>query len=186
MRYPKSFQSGRVKTMLRIGSTVLLVLSPMLLHAQTAVQQPKKFHVVLSQEQKQHVLDGDFAIKRTVAELPSSVQSELASLFGESVLRMANPGERYQESDVIESGPRLPWRRLVFAGISEDRCFVHYERGGRAHGYYVLIIQLSPHGNGVSATPIWGGAGTARADDLKQLRDAVANGRLADDREYSW
>jgi hypothetical protein len=172
--------------MIRVfAASTLLFLSLTASGAQPATRPPERFHVVLSPEEKRHVLDGDFAIKRTVAEIPATVQSALARLFVEPDFQMANPGEKYQATDVIESGPPLPWRRLVFAGVSKDRCFVHYERGGWGHSYYVAVFQL-PRGNETSARPIWAGAGTTQAGDLDALRAAVTSGRFADDKEYYW
>jgi hypothetical protein len=122
----------------------------------------------------------------TVAALPPTVQSALANLFEQPVLRMANPGEKYQANDVLEDEPPPPLRRLVFAGVSKDKCFVHYERGGWVHGYYVVVFQLSSPRIDNSALPIWGGVGVTRAGDLDGLRAAVSSGRFADDREYDW
>jgi hypothetical protein len=41
----------------------------------------------------------------------------------------ADPNEEFQETDVI-STPPLPWRRLIFAGVSSRITFIYYEKGG--------------------------------------------------------
>jgi hypothetical protein len=95
---------------------------------------------------------------------------------------MANPGEKYEATDVIGE-PRLPSRRLLFAGLSRDKYFIHYERGGRGHSYDIVVFEVDP---GKEVKLLWGGSGATGAKSLEQLRSMVASGAFADDRAYSW
>ena len=141
---------------------------------QTSSPAPHK----LSTTEKAHILDGDFTIEKTVANLPDNLKSAFAHLAKESDFKMANPGEKYQETDVVEPG--LPDRRLIFAGISKDRYFIHYEKGGWAHTIYTAIFDVSPEGK---VSFLLAGPGT-RAADLTQLRALVLSKQFADNSDH--
>lgn len=136
----------------------------------------------LSRAEKVRILDRDFSIEKKVDRLPDNLKSAFARLAGEREFIMANPGEKYQETDVI-SEPGLPWRRLLFAGISTDRYFIQYEKGGWGHSYYVAIFDAN---SGGKVSFVWGGSGFRAAQDLAQLRAMVSAGAFADDRAYPW
>jgi hypothetical protein len=55
--------------------------------------------------------------------------------------RMADPGQRWEPTDVI-SGPPLPNKRLIWAAVTGSRYVVHYERGGIGFSYHVLVATL--------------------------------------------
>ncbi len=93
---------------------------------------------------------------------------------------MANPGQNYQVGDVIFDAS-LPPRRLIFAGTSEDKWFLHYERGGRGVARYVVVFKI---GSDADAQLLWGGAGTKRANNLEQLRKMLAVGQYSDTDNY--
>ena len=139
------------------------------------------FHT-LSSAQKAHILDGDFSVERNVDSLPYGLKSAFSSLAGEHDFKMANPGDKYQATDVVVE-PALPFRRLVFAGISTDKCFIHYEAGGIGHSYHIAVFGVDSEGK---AKFLWGGPGPRAAKDLEQLRTMVAGGAFADDRAYYW
>jgi hypothetical protein len=65
----------------------------------------------------------------------------------------------------------LPSRRLIFAGVSQDRAFVHYEEGGIAHSYVIELFRLEPS---QTAVGVWRGyCGPAKSlADLRQLLSA--------------
>jgi hypothetical protein len=78
--------------------------------------------------ERQAFLAGDYKILRTVSDLPGGIQ-RLYTVKGESRIAMADPGKRFESTDVV-TDPTLPSRRLIFAGVVQDRAFVHYEQGG--------------------------------------------------------
>jgi hypothetical protein len=133
----------------------------------------------LSAAEKAHILDGDFSIEKNVNRLPDSLKSAFANLAKEVDFKMANPGEKFQVGDVLYE-PGLPRRRLIFAGISKDRYFIHYEKGGRAHSYHLAVFDVNPQGK---VHFLWGGPGSP-ANDLAQLRTMVTAGKFADDLPY--
>ena len=116
-----------------------------------------------------------FAPVATVAALPASVRQGLAQLFGET-LRMAEPGARFQATDVI--GPeRLPFRRLIAAGCSADHCLVHYEKGGFAHLYYVTVFR-NAGADAKGAKFEWGGTSGGGLANVDAVKDAVLTGKV--------
>ena len=136
-------------------------------------------HQKLSAAEKAHILDGEFTIKYKVDHLPDSLKYAFARLAKMPEFRMANPGEKYLEGDVVID-PGLPWRRLIFAGISKDKFFIHYEKGGRAHTIYTAIFDVGPEGK---VSFLLAGPGT-RAADLTQLRALVLSKQFADSNDY--
>jgi|HubBroStandDraft_6_1064221.scaffolds.fasta_scaffold77600_2 hypothetical protein len=139
------------------------------------------FHT-FSPTQKAHVLDGDFLVVKKVDRLPEDLKSAFCRLAGMDNFEMADPGEEYQVTDVIvEKG--LPFQRLLFAGISNGKYFIHYETGGIAHSYHVAVFSVDSERK---VTFVWGGPGGQGAKDLTQLRTMVAAGVYKDDQAYYW
>jgi hypothetical protein len=87
---------------------------------------------------------------KSVRLIPESVRSRIP--------KMSNPGGRFQAGDV-EFIPGTPTRRLVFGGISDRYCLVHYEYGGWGHGYKTALFALS----GGQSVPLWVHAGSRYA-----------------------
>ena len=92
--------------------------------------------------EKEHILDGQFKVVSTTEDIPANVKQAFSAITRESSFALANPGQKYQVTDVVVDRD-LPFRCLVFAGVKGDKWFVHYERGGRGHTYYVLVLQLT-------------------------------------------
>jgi hypothetical protein len=120
----------------------------------------------MSSAERQTFLTADYEISRTVAELPAGIR-KLYTVKGGSRIAMADPGERFEATDVT-SDSNLPGRRLIFAGVAQDRAFVHYEEGGIAHSYIVELFRLEPSG---TAMGIWRGyCGPAKSlEDIRRL-----------------
>jgi hypothetical protein len=71
-------------------------------------------------------------------ELPPAI----VALCGDKI---AEPGQNWNATDVV-SDPNLPAKRLIWAAIGGSYYVVHYERGGIAHTYHVLVAKV-PEGN---------------------------------------
>ncbi len=133
---------------------------------------------------REHLLKDKFRIVTKVGELPPSVLAAMAEHTKQHPFRMANPGEEFQATDVIMK-PDLPVRRLVFAGVSDGYCVMHYEIGGIAHLWWVVLLRLSGK---EAAKPVW----AARAEkwggfpSLEMLREGVRQGRLIEDEKGFW
>jgi hypothetical protein len=139
----------------------------------TAAQQPSSI-------EREHRLDGQFKLVSKIEDIPANVKQAFSKISRQPSFAMANPGEKFQATDYVIDRT-LPWRRLVFAGVLGDAWFLHYERGGLAHSYYVVAFKADSHGDVRFA---WGcGVGNS-AKTLEQLRTMVATCRLADAESY--
>lgn len=140
----------------------------------------QQFHRRLSPAEKEHILDGPFTDVTKTEAMPATVRQAFAAITAEPSFALADPGRKFQVTDeVVYRG--LPRRRLIFAGVQGDEWFVHYERGGLAHGYFVLLFKVDPHNQ---LQFVWGGAGLHSARNLDQLRKMVVAGQFSDDQSY--
>lgn len=109
-------------------------------------------------------LAGDFLIIRDVRYLPLGVR-QLFTEVGGTRVTMANPGEEFEATDVI-TDPSLPRKRLIFAGVSGRKCFVHYEQGGLGLSFLLALFEVNSQSQ---VNPLWlGHCGPAKNfDDLR-------------------
>jgi hypothetical protein len=115
-------------------------------------------------------LDGDFVIIKDVKAMPRPVLQVFTEVGGSRPI-IANPGERFEATDVI-SDSSIPRKRLIFAGISGKKCFVHYEQGGLGLSSIVAFFEItSPD----SMKPIWRDY-CGPATDIRDLRSQVDSG----------
>jgi hypothetical protein len=157
-------------------------ISPLIQATEKSHEIHSPIYRTFSPAQKGHVLDGDFLIVKKVDRIPDDLKSAFSRLAGMHDFEMANPGEKFQVADVVVE-PVLPRRRLLIAGISTGKYFIHYEEGGRGHSYLVAVFTIDPERK---VTFLWGGPGFRGASDLNQLRTMVAAGAFMDDHAYSW
>jgi hypothetical protein len=136
----------------------------------------------LSAAEKEHILDSPFAEVTKTEAIPANVKQAFAKITGEPSFALADPGQKYQVTDVV-IGRGLPRRRLIFAGVRGDEWFVHYEVGGRGHSYCVLLFKVYPQDR---VQFVWGGVGSHGAKNLYQLRKMVAAGQFSDEIQNYW
>ena len=96
----------------------------------------------------------------SVAALPETVRSRIGR-------EMANPGEEFNVTDVINS--HLPMQRLVFAGASGSYYLVHYEVGGRGLHYVTALFEVS----GQKATPLWASVSAEKLGSMEEFKQAA-------------
>lgn len=149
-----------------------LLASVLVLVAAAASAQPP-VSPTLPAPMRAHVRDERFQIVTAVRGLPLGVREELQRMFGSTAMAIADPGERFQATDVITE-PGLPIRRLSVAGCSQDHCLVYYERGGIAHTWHAVLFHWTPDGTRVEA----GGSAPPGIRTLDDLRSAVLSGAL--------
>jgi hypothetical protein len=116
-------------------------------------------------------LDSDFTIVTEVRALPSSVLQTFTEKGGSRLL-MANPGQKFEVTDVILDAT-VPRERLIFAGVAGDRTFVHYEKGGYVHSYILEIFGPTSTGK---VGPLYGGYSDAPATNFQDLRSLLIHG----------
>ena len=111
-----------------------------------------------------------------VTNLPPAVVALCADHNG----RIAEPGQKWQVSDVI-TDDTLPRKRLIWAATNGDSYVVHYESGGIAHGFHVLVVRLKRGDDKPSF--MWHGVGR-QLKDFRSFLDAVESNKLDDTLEY--
>jgi hypothetical protein len=95
--------------------------------------------------------------------------------------RLAEPAQKLEATDVI-TDEKLPTKRLIWAVSDGDYYVVHYERGGYAHSFHVLVARLP--GGGSKPSFVWRGVG-GRLKDFRAFLDALANDKLDDRLDYA-
>ena len=142
------------------GRTEPLGESPLITYESTSTPDPTV----------RQFLEGDFELIKDVKFLPRPVQQAFTETGG-SRLVLVNPGQRFEATDVIRD-TSLPRKRLIFAGVSGNKCFVHYEQGGLGHSFLVSFFELTSVD---SMRPIWQGH-CGPAKNLSDLRLQVDRG----------
>ena len=136
--------------------------------------------VPISQAVVQQFLDDDFRFIKDTKALPKPVIQAFTETGG-SRLTIANPGKEFEETDVIWDAS-VPRKRLLFAGVSRDKCFMLYEQGGRVHFYVLALFELS---NANVMKPVWAGY-CGPAASIAELRSNVSRDRCHDPFPQVW
>ena len=127
----------------------------------------------LSDAVRAHLRGDTLAPIAHVAELPKLVQEALRANFSSPKLEMADPGQPFQATDVIMDAS-LPIRRMIAAGCSNDHCLIHYEQGGIAHFYRVLLVSVSR----TSAKVEWNGMSGGPTPNIADVQAQVVSGKI--------
>jgi len=79
----------------------------------------QEYHKRLSPAERNHILDGSFTNVTKTEAMPPIVKRAFATITAEPSFALANPGQKFQVTDVvIDRG--LPRRRLIFAGAQGE------------------------------------------------------------------
>jgi len=95
--------------------------------------------------------------------------------------KLAEPGGKWNATDSILD-LTLPGRRLIWAAIGGEYYVVHYEHGGIAHTYHVLVARVAK--DEAKAKVVWNGMG-GPFKDYAAFVDAPRSGRLDDRMDYA-
>jgi hypothetical protein len=95
--------------------------------------------------------------------------------------RLAEPGQKWEETDVV-TDDKLPTKRLIWAVTDGEYYVAHYESGGYAHSFHILVAKLKAGESKPSF--VWHGAG-GKLKDFKAFLDALAANKLDDRLDYA-
>jgi len=104
---------------------------------------------------------------KTVSAIPKPVRQAFPRKSDPAPFDMAEPGGRFQSTDVLVG--KLPLHRLVEVALSDRYCVIFYETGGFALAYHTDVFQLDKD----SAKLIWESGPSRAVADLASLRNAI-------------
>jgi len=136
-------------------------------------QQPQTSETHSPIRDGQHLIDGACTLVRSTRLLPEPLKAAFAELTKESEFKLADPGEEFQAGDVVVD-PRLPFRRLILAGRCGENWFIHYERGGIAHSFALVVFQPDLQ-RGFKF--IWGEMGLPKLILIADIRRVLADAK---------
>jgi len=117
--------------------------------------------------QERYTFEGD------PARLPSWLRGALAHELGQDTLHMAAAGKPWNVSDAI-TDPSLPGRRLIQAAVGERYAVVHYETGGVAHSFAVVVFARE----GAGGARVWSDSVRRAITDRAELEREIKDGTL--------
>ena len=121
-----------------------------------------------------HLQAEQFALVTSLRGLPLGVRDQLQKMFGVQTLDIAEPGAPFQSTDVLVT-PRLPIRRMIAAGCSNDHhCLLYYERGGIAHTRHAMLFRWTPDETRFE----WGGTAPGGLKTIDDVRKALLSGAI--------
>jgi hypothetical protein len=132
----------------------------------------------LPAEDRKVLLDASrFHEVHSTSDLPPAA---LALCDGGGDGKLAEPGQNWNATCVI-TDPTLPGKRLIWAAIGGEYYIVHYERGGIAHSFHILLARLAKD----DAKPklVWRAVGR-QFKDYAAFVDALRSGKLDDRLDY--
>jgi hypothetical protein len=127
----------------------------------------------LSNDGRRRILSEKYTILTRVSQIPEAVRRSFRAMTKTEGVLFAEPGEEFQVTDVIMNKD-LPARRLIFAGEASGFCFIHYERGGIAHSYHLVVFRISKGEATFDSAARCDGA----FKDLIEMRRAIEANRL--------
>jgi hypothetical protein len=122
-----------------------------------------------------------FRIAHALSAIPEGVRVAFARAVGEEHFAMAQPGDEWQATDIIEKST-LPRRRLAAIAASDSICLLFYELGGRGHSHHVVAFRLSE----TRAILVWRALRNPDVTDPATLLKAIEGGRIEDDPKYAF
>lgn len=150
--------------------------APMIGTAESDINDLKyKLHTRLSTDQKRHLFDGACRSVNSTDALPITIQNAFASITQDKPFALANPGARFNATDVIEPG--LPRRRMVFAGACENRWFIEYEKGGIGLSVQVMVLRVEQNSD---VHFVWGGWSFRSVASFAALQTAIVSDAFED------
>ncbi len=150
----------------------------------------RRSHKSIPQTEKQHILDGQFAMVTATEAIPARLKEAFTVITG-AQLGFASGAQRFAMENPDWEPPYqgrrvMSYRRLLFAGLSDNKWFIHYLSGigcGTPGRYYVVVFDTDEQNK---VRFLWGGIGPEGAAGLDDLRRGIATGRFTDNLSCAW
>jgi len=150
----------------------------------------RRSHKGLPQSEKEHILNGQFTIVTATEAMPAGLKQAFTDITGAEFgfasgpqrFAMENPDWTYPYRGLVVR----PYRRLLFAGLSGSKWFIHYQDRmgcGTPEEYAVVVFDVDKQSK---IQFLWGGNGPGSATDLDDLRRGIASGRFRDNLSCAW
>ena len=121
-----------------------------------------------------HLKEERFGTVTSIAGLSLGVADALRQLFRSPSLDIAEPGAEFQATSTAAHPTKLPSRRLLAAGCSNDHCLVYYECGGKVPTWRVALFHWGPDATRFE----WGGAAPGGLVGIDDVRNAVLSRKI--------
>jgi hypothetical protein len=95
--------------------------------------------------------------------------------------RLGGTGQKWNATDAI-TDPIFPGKRIIWAAVGGVYYVVHYERGGIAHTFHVLVAKLT---KGDAKPKVVWRAVRGPLKDYSAFLDALRSGKLDDRLDYA-
>jgi hypothetical protein len=113
----------------------------------------------------------------STGDLPPAV----VTLCAGDKTNIADPGGKWNATDVVIDAT-LPSKRLIWAAVGGEYYVVHYERGGIAHSYHILVAKLAKAQS--KPKEVWSAMG-GPFKDYAAFVGALRSGKLDDRLDYA-
>jgi hypothetical protein len=157
--------------MTRFVHSLLAVMAVQIICCADVTKLPADDQKVLSDVSRFHQI-------HAVTNLPAAVFSLCADGSG----KLAEPGQKWEVSDVITDAT-LPRKRMIWAVTDGGYYVVHYESGGYAHSFHVLVAKLEAGHSKPSF--VWHGVCFDPLKDFSAFVDALTTKKLDDRYDYA-
>jgi len=119
----------------------------------------------------------------TMREVPEEIVRACAAVSSGKDFRLADAGQPFQVTDVI-TNEKLLSKRLIWGARIPGYFVVHYEHGGFAHSYHVLVVAVDA---AKKARVVWSAlvaSAVAPLNSYGAFREALAAEKLDDAMNY--
>jgi hypothetical protein len=124
--------------------SLLLVFTSTFISAQKKCNYKIDSAAILKNTNLQGFIDSlqvlEISTKNDKKHIPKGVQKALNCWAGK--FSIANPVEPFQATDVVLVGKKLPWRRIIYLGTSNNYLIMSYQHGGPALFFRILLVKF--------------------------------------------
>ena len=110
----------------------------------------------------------------------SDLPPAIVALCAGDKSNLAEPGGKWNPTDVVLDAT-VPSKRLIWAAKGGDYFVVHYERGGIAHTFHIMVAKLGK--SDAKPKTVWNAMG-GPFKDYAAFLDGLRSGKLDDRIDY--